>query len=53
MDENSISINNRALGKKKKKEKKERIWEIDFIRSIPIILVMLYHLCYYFFFFFS
>ncbi len=49
MDENSISINNRALGKKKKKEKKERIWEIDFIRSIPIILVMLYHLCYYFF----
>lgn len=30
-----------------KKVKQERIWEVDFLRCIPIILVMLYHLCYY------
>ena len=26
--------------------KKERIWEIDFLRSIPIIIVVLYHACF-------
>ena len=35
-------------GLEKRKIKKERIWGIDFLRCIPIILVMLYHLCYYF-----
>ena len=52
MDESIDILDNRNLTKKKvktKKPKKDRIWEIDFLRSIPIILVMLYHLCYYFF----
>ncbi|MCH3966710.1 MAG: DUF1624 domain-containing protein [Bacilli bacterium] len=29
-----------------KKDVSSRVWEIDFLRCIPIFLVMLYHLCY-------
>ncbi len=32
--------------KQKTKEKKERIFEIDLLRCLPIFVVMLYHLCY-------
>ncbi len=35
-------LTNRLLTKKKK----ERIWEVDFLRCLPIILVILYHICY-------
>lgn len=50
-EDTSIIDNRKNINKPKKKEKvkKERIWEVDFLRSIPIILVMLYHLCYYFY----
>lgn len=50
MSETALNLDNRLeknIKIKTKKPKKERIWEIDFLRSIPIILVMLYHLCYY------
>lgn len=32
--------------KQKTKEKKERVFEIDLLRCLPIFVVMLYHLCY-------
>jgi len=28
------------------KPKKERVWEIDFLRALPIIVVVLYHTCF-------